>query len=182
MYISKNSKAFHKKLSMVFSIFKQTDGEEIIFIDNGILYFASYYIAGSIDIRNLDNTANEDMISGFYQLKQLPRKDFILDVLPESKIDDYKLGVKLKVMKILKEKRYVSHVEDTGHKVSDTINLTGLVLKDSHCKMIAKMKNFDISTSGCNLVTEDIEGFENENLIITTNLLFMGYEKGEDKK
>lgn len=181
MYISKNSKAFHKKLSMIFSVFKQTDGEEIIFIDDGILYFASYYIAGSIDIKNLENTANEDLISGFYQLKQLPRKDFILDVLPENKIDDYIRGTKIKVMKILKEKRYISHVEDTGHKVSDTINLTGLVLKDSHCKMITKMKDFDVNISGCNLVTEYIEEFENENLFVTTNLLFMGYGNEDDK-
>lgn len=114
-------------------------------------------------------------------MKQLPRKDFILDVLPESKIDDYIRGTKIKVMKILKEKRYISHVEDTGHKVSDTINLTGLILKDSHCKMIAKMKDFDVNVSDCNLVIEESEEFENENLYVITNLLFMGYENENNK-
>ena len=81
MIITKNKKVLHKELNMIFKIFKQEDGEEIIFVEDNTLYFASNCIAGRVRIRNFNGENMLQIESGIYQLKQLPRKDFILDLL-----------------------------------------------------------------------------------------------------
>ncbi|WP_147322971.1 MULTISPECIES: hypothetical protein [Bacillota] len=181
MIITKNKKVLHKELNMIFKIFKQEDGEEIIFVEDNTLYFASNCIAGRVRIRNFNGENMLQIESGIYQLKQLPRKDFILDLLHFEEKNEGIIGVKTKLKNILARKKVISCVEDTGHKVSDTIKLTGLVLRDSHCKMIMKMKDFTVGESGFNLVTEEDEEYEKENLFVNRVMIFMGYGNEDDK-
>lgn len=182
MVITKSQITFHKKLNMIFQIFKKSDGREILFIDDNTIYFATYYIAGSVFLKYM-NVA-EQMQDGFYQIRQLPRKDFVLEKIQEDKehgIDKDNYIVKSKVMEIIESRKYVFHVDDSNHSIADIVNRTHLKIRDSHLSMIAKMSDYDVFEVEKALILEQMEEKEKEGLIAYTNIVFMCMDDEADE-
>lgn len=174
MVIGKKQKTFYKKLDMIFSIFKADqvdDGREVLFIQDDVIYFATYYIGGSVAIKYVETS--ERMKDGFYQIRQLPKKDYVLELIDDDKVKDEDIDVKGKIINLLDTKRYVFHLYESYNSISDIINQTHLILRDSDLKIITKLEDYDVCVNTGVLILEKTEEKEKEGLTVCTNMMFM---------
>lgn len=85
MKITKEEKSLYKFLSVVMNIFSKTTNRTMIVGRGSELYFYTIGYGGVFEYRNPDELISTyDFKNQFYELKQLPNKNYVLDVYDTS--------------------------------------------------------------------------------------------------
>lgn len=173
MKVTKEEKALYKFLSMISTILKNGNGEEKLFIEDGVLYFITWYIAGYVDIKQNGKKVYEFMTDGFYSITRTLKQDFILDKIDTERLEENKKEenrmMKARVKNAVNRGRYMCRIEKEENCIMAKIsNETDKFIKDRYLGLMKNLKEYDVYENEHFITLEHEEVLEKENTNVLT--------------
>ena len=175
--VTKEEKALYKFLNTISSVLKNDNGEGTLFIEDGILYFATWFIAGYVDINQNDKKVYGFAVDGFYGITRTMKQDFILNMIDIENLKENKreeIGMmKARAKNAVIKGRYMCSIgEEENCIIAKISNITGKFLKDSYIGLMKNLKDSNVYENEYFVMFEHEEYIEKENTNITTVISF----------
>ena len=173
MKVTKEEKELYKFLSMISTILKNSNGEEKLFIEDGVLYFITWYIAGYADIKQNGKKVYDFMADGFYSITRTLKQDFILDKIDTESLEENKKEenrmMKARVKSAVAKGRYMCRIEKEETCIMAKIsNETDKFIKDRYLGLMKSLKEYDVYENEHFITLEHEEYIEKENTNVLT--------------
>lgn len=175
--VTKEEKALYKFLNTISSVLKNDNGEGTLFIEDGILYFATWFISGYVDINQNDKKVYGFAVDGFYGITRTMKQDFILNMIDIENLEENKRE-EMRMMKdrgknaVIKKRYMCSIGEEENCIIAKISNITGKFLKDSYIGLMKNLKDSNVYENEHHVMFEHEEYIEKENTNITTVISF----------
>ena len=174
MKITREEKQLYKFLDVVNKIFGKTDERTTICGNNNSLYFLTLGYCGVFISKDNDETLVDayDFETYFYELKQLPNKSFVLDVIQWDVTDDTQLlyyGTLDFISNRINSKQWLLEMEkDYDHKISKIAATSNKWIRDDDISYLKMFLQCDVYSSGDSLI------FKGEDENCTVYLIMTG--------
>ena len=175
--VTKEEKALYRFLNTISSVLKNDNGEGTLFIEDGILYFATWFISGYVDINQNDKKVYGFAVDGFYGITRTMKQDFILNMIGIETLEENKRE-EMRMMKdrgknaVIKGRYMCSIGEEENCIIAKISNITDKFLKDSYIGLMKNLKDSTVYENEHYVMFEHEEYIEKENTNITTVISF----------
>lgn len=175
MKVTKDQKALFNFLKLASSILKNDNGEGILFVDEGVIFFGTYTVSGSIKIQQESLLVYEEMSEGFYDLSKTVKQDFKMDkvnekYLSEGTKEEYRI-MKSRIFNSLSKGKYLLEInEKETCMISKISNESNNFIRDIYISLMKELKYFDVYESDGFIQIVHKEVLEKENQIVTITL------------
>ena len=182
--ITKEDKVIYKFLNMASQVLKNDNGEAVVFVEKGILYFGTWNISGYLKLTQNSWIVHEDYKDGFYEIFKTLKQDFNMNML--KAYDDEKLRelnqMKSRVLLSLSynQSRYLCRIEEEEScAIAKISNETDKFLKDSYLGMIKCLKEIEVHENDYYILLKREQHLEKENMDVET-VISLFCEKTKD--
>lgn len=177
MKITREEKQLYKLLDVVNKIFGKTDERTTICGNNNSLYFHTLGYCGVFISKDNDETLVDayDFETYFYELKQLPNKSFVLDVIQWDVTEDTQLlyyGTLDFISNRINSKRWLLEIEkEYDHKISKIAVSSNLWIKDDDIPYLKIFTEFNVFKSEDSLIFKSEDDYCDIYLIMTGSVV-----------
>lgn len=175
MKVTKEQKALFNFLKLASGILKNDNGEGILFVEEGVIFFGTYTVSGSIKIQQESLLVYEEMNAGFYDLSKTVKQDFKMDkvnekYLSEGTKEEYRI-MKTRIFNSLSKGKYLLEInEKETCMISKISNESNNFIRDIYISLMKELKCFDVYESDGFIQIVHKEVVEKENQIVTITL------------
>lgn len=182
MIITKEEKHLYAFLKEAFNIMGRSTSQKYLLGENGTLYFSTFYIKGSINIRMLkekngkmEEVDKNSFGNNFYSLKMLDDKSFELkEDLPKLFEDETAEDLRAITTTLFQNHTYVRELEDTRTTLLSTITkTTDIYVPDRFLGLIEKMGECELYVQNNMLLLKKEKNVEKEKITVKTSMLFV---------
>lgn len=173
MKVTKEEKALYRFLSMISNILKNDNGEGILFVEKGLVYFVTWYIAGYVDIKQNEKLVYEFMQDELYSITRTLKQDFVLEKINEENLKENKKEenrmMKARIKNAVVKGRYMCRIDrEETCVISKISNETNKFIKDSYLGLMKNLKESDVYENDHFITLEHEERIEKENTFVKT--------------
>lgn len=180
MKVTKEEKSLWNFLNVFKSIFSKTNNRTIVYGMNNFLYLYTLNYAGKfISKQNQDKLMPDYTFGGyFYELKQLPNNQFVLDIVDDPISQSEIEKIILTIDTTISSKKYCCEVNKNDEfKIAKITETTGLWMLDSDLKYINTFPHAEILSSVNDSLVIHGAGINDDELsAVETYLIFSQLE------
>ena len=180
MKITKEEKRLWNFLNIFKSIFSKTSNRTIVYGTSNTLYLYTIGYAGKFISKQSQNKLMADYVfdSCFYELKQLPNGQFVLDIIDDSITQSEIEKIITMIDEAIRAKKYCCEVNKNDEfKIAKITETTGLWMLDSDLKYINTFPRAEILSSVNDSLVIHAAGINDEELsTVETYLIFSQLE------
>lgn len=189
MKITKEEKQLYKLLDVVNKIFGKTSDKTIILGDRHNLYFYTLGYCGVFMSQDNDDTlvSAYDFGTYFYELKQLPNKTFVLDVLNyDADIDSQNLYYNTMefIDSRIRERSWILDMhKDYEYKIAKISSSTRKWIRDEDISYLKMFQHFDVMETDDSLIFKSNDDeYSDTCLIMTGSTVLPDYDDATQMK
>ena len=176
MKITKEEKSLWNFLNIFKNIFSKTNNRTIVFGMNDSLYLYTLNYAGKFISKQSQNKLMTDYVfdSCFYELKQLPNGQFVLDIIDDPITQSEIEKIITMIDEVIRAKKYCCEVNKNDEfKIAKITETTGLWMSDNDVRHINAFPHAEISSSvNDSLVIHAVGINDDELTTVETCLIF----------
>lgn len=176
MKITKEEKSLWNFLNVFKSIFSKTNNRTIVFGMNNSLYLYTLNYAGKFISKENQDKLMPDYVfdSCFYELKQLPNGQFVLDIIDDPITQSEIEKIITMIDEVIRAKKYCCEVNKNDEfKIAKITETTGLWMSDNDVRHINAFPHAEISSSvNDSLVIHAVGINDDELTTVETCLIF----------
>ena len=189
MKITKEEKQLYKLLDVINKIFGKTSDRTIILGNHHSLYFYTLGYCGVFMSKDNDDTLVDayDFGTYFYELKQLPNKSFVLDVLnydadPDSQ-NLYYNTMEFIDGRIRERKWILDMHKDYDYKIAKISSSTKKWIRDDDIGYLKMFQHFDVMETDDSLIFKSNDDeYSDTCLIMTGSTVIPDYDDATQMK
>ncbi len=188
MKITKDEKQLYKLLDVVSKIFGKTEDRTVICGDNNKLYFhtlgyCGVFVSKDDDMRIIDAY---DFGTYFYELKQLPNKSFVLDVLDEDVTPEsqrrYYTVIDFIDARIDSRKWILETYKDYDYKIAQIAAATNKWIRDEDIPYLKIFMSFEVFDCDDSLIFRGENDLCDIYLIMSGSIVIPDYDDSTQMK
>lgn len=180
MKVTKEEKSLWNFLNVFKSIFSKTNNRTIVYGMNNSLYLYTLNYAGKfISKQNQDKLLPNYTFGGyFYELKQLPNGQFVLDIIDDPITQSEIEKIITMIDEVIRAKKYCCEVNKNDEfKIAKITETTGLWMSDNDVRHINAFPHAEISSSVNDSLVIHAAGINDDELsAVETCLIFSQLE------
>lgn len=185
MKITKEEKTLYNFLKVVANIFAKSTGRNLIFGDRNKLIFQSGDYAGCFEYTKRENALLEayDFETKFYELKQLPNGNYVLDAYATENVitQQERLEIMEIVLQCMNNKSFVCELKkDDMLKMSKLISASGLWLNDHDLKIVNAFPEVEVFSLAEKLIIKSF-GLTDDDVAEVTTMVVINTEPKEEQ-
>lgn len=180
MKITKEEKSLWNFLNIFKNIFSKTNNRTIVYGMNNSLYLYTLNYAGKFISKQSQNKLMPDYTFGsyFYELKQLPNSQFVLDFI-DNPVTDQEIEKIIKMIEdIISNSKYCCDVDKHDEfKIAKITETTGLWMADSDVRYLNTFPEAEIYSSCYDSLVIKANGITDKDILdVETSLVFKELE------
>lgn len=184
MKITKEEKSLYNFLKVVAGVFAKSTGRNLIFGDRNKLIFQCGDYAGSFEYTRRENTLIDsyDFETKFYELKQLPNGNYVLDAYATENVITQmeRLEIMEIVIQCMNEKHFICEFKkDDCLKMAKLTSASNLWICDHDIKIINAFPEVEIFSLGEKIIIKSFGLTDDDVAEVSTTVIINSEPKEE---
>ena len=177
MLIPKEAKELYSFLQVAEKMMKSAAGEEVMFVEGGKIFFGTWSISGSIEIKKDGKNQYTELKDGFYSISRTPKQHYKLDKINAQNMNENTKiqndSMQKRVHEMLRAGRYMCKIaEGEAYVLAKLCNETEKFVRDSYLSAMRGMKDFEVEENQHCIKIIHEEYLEKEALQVVEELSF----------
>ena len=184
MKITKEEKSLYNFLKVVAGVFAKSTGRNLIFGDRNKLIFKSGDYAGAFEYTKRENALLDsyDFETKFYELKQLPNGNYVLDAYASESIvtQQERLEILEIVIQCANEKHFICEFKkDDCLKMAKLTSASNLWINDHDLKIVNAFPEVEIFSLGEKVIIKSFGLTDDDVAEVSTTVIINSEPKEE---